>query len=339
MKATNITELFEELDESGVQYHGYSVKHRGRFVSRETSARVQHFVTTESDSRASFNFSYPAARFEEGWLLESLGYLFEQQWISDVLRKIKVGKEASVYLCRAGVHADTPLVAVKVYRPRMLRNLRKDFMYRESRVVLDEFGRTIVDLGSLKAEKKRSTYGEIVRLQDWIAHEFTTLQILHKAGGDVPRPYEMTDKVILMGYIGDEQFPAPLLSEVPLERDAVKPLFERVLRNVHLMLENGFIHGDLSAYNILYWQGDIALIDFPQVVPVLDNRNAFTIFQRDMMRLCEYFIDQGLVLQPRNLAAELWRAHEYHVRTEIHPSLLDAGDPRDRKAWEEQKKG
>jgi RIO kinase 1 len=337
MKATDITELYEELDESGVQYRGYSVKHRGRFVSRTTSTRIQDFITKESDSRASFNFTYQAARFEEGWLLESLGYLYEQKWISDVLRKIKVGKEASVYLCRSGAHIDAPLVAAKVYRPRMLRSLRKDFMYREGRAVLDEDSNEIRDLGMLKAQHNRTMYGEEIRLQDWIAHEFTALQELFDAGGDVPHPYEMTEKAILMGYIGDENFAAPLLSEVTLELDEAAELFPRVLHTINLLLTTGWVHGDLSAYNILYWQGDFALIDFPQVIPVDGNRNAFAIFQRDMARLCEYFNDQGLSLQPRILAEEFWRAYGHHLHPEIHPSLLEAGDQRDRQVWEEQK--
>ncbi len=49
------------------------------------------------------------------------------------------------------------------------------------------------------------------------------------------------------------------------------------------------MHGDLSAYNILYWEGHIALIDFPQVVPARDNRNAYAIFERDVTRLCAVF--------------------------------------------------
>ncbi len=46
----------------------------------------------------------------------------------------------------------------------------------------------------------------------------------------------------------------------------MRPLYERLLRNIEIMLEHGIVHGDLSAYNVLYWEGQITLIDFPQVV-------------------------------------------------------------------------
>ncbi len=122
---------------------------------------------------------------------------------------MKAGKEASVYLCRSGGKVQTPLVAAKVYRPRMLRNLKNDQLYREGRAVLDEDGKRVLDLGMLKAQRKRSVYGEQVRRQSWIAHEFTALQALAAAGGDVPFPYAMASKAVLMGYLGDEMLAAP----------------------------------------------------------------------------------------------------------------------------------
>jgi len=123
---------------------------------------------------------------------------------------------------------------------------------------------------------------------------------------------------------------------VTLEVGEAKTLFTRILHNLHLLLSGGRVHADLSAYNILYWKGEIALIDFPQVVLARDNRNAYTLFERDMTRLCEYFIDQGLALQPHRLAAELWTAHGYRLRPEVHPRLLDGDDPRDRQLWKEE---
>jgi RIO kinase 1 len=51
-------------------------------------------------------------------------------------------------------------------------------------------------------------------------------------------------------------------------------LFEETLRTIELMFAHGWIHGDLSAYNLLYWDGKITLIDFPQVSFVATNRNA-----------------------------------------------------------------
>ena len=332
-------EVFEKIKKSASRLAtGESAAGRHRMphrlpVQKKTSMETAAFIRSQDDSVKSFEFTYKAARFEEGWLLDSLAFFYEQGWISDVLRKVKVGKEASVYLCRAGGQVQAPLVAAKVYRPRMLRNLKNDQLYREGRAVIDEDGKPVLDLGMLKAQRKRSVYGEQIRGQSWIAHEFAALQSLSEAGGDVPIPYAVAPRAVLMGYLGDELLAAPTLNTVTLASDELRPLFERVLKNVDLLLKDGWVHGDLSAYNILYWQGRIALIDFPQVVPARDNRNAYTFFERDLTRLCAYFISQGLSLHPRRLAAYLWTGRGYKLSPEVHPSLLDADDPRDRKSW------
>ena len=337
MKASDFLETLEELDDNEqldtlIDRDKRRQRNPGRNPNRLSSGDAK-FVRTQDDSTRNFEFTYKAARFEEGWLLDSLGYFYEQHWISDVLRKVKAGKEASVYLCRAGEQVDAPLVAAKVYRPRMLRNLRKDHIYQEGRVVLDAEGHEVVDVHALQAVLNRTNFGEQVRHQSWIAYEYTTLQILSDAGVEVPKPYENANNAILMGYLGDETLAAPTLNEVTLDVEEARPLFDRLLTNIDLMLGQGRVHGDLSAYNVLYWEGDIALIDFPQVVSPTGNRNAYAIFERDIRRLCEYFIVQGLSLQPHRIAADLWRAHGYHLGPEVHPRLLDADDPRDRKAW------
>jgi RIO kinase 1 len=142
-----------------------------------------------------------------------------------------------------------------------------------------------------------------------------------------------------MGYIGDIDGCAPALSEVTLERAEARRLFERVLHNIDVLLAHERIHGDLSAYNILYWEGQVTLIDFPQVVSPTINRNAFGIFKRDVTRVCEYFSKQGVDADANKIAHELWLKHGYRPGPEVHPRLLDADDERDRALWQKQKDG
>ena len=118
------------------------------------------------------------------------------------------------------------------------------------------------------------------------------------------------------------------------------PLFQRVLRNIEIMLRSNRIHGDLSAYNILYWDGKITLIDFPQAIAPQDNRNAYHIFERDLARVCEYFDHQGVRLHgarlnPCKLAADLWTSYGHRLAPDIHPRLLDGEDDNDRKYWQQ----
>jgi RIO kinase 1 len=160
--------------------------------------------------------------------------------------------------------------------------------------------------------------------------------MLHAAGADVPKPYAMEKNGILMSYVGDLGSAAPTLNTVSLDPDEVHPLFNRVIHNADLLLANQRIHGDLSAYNILYWEGDITLIDFPQVVPPESNPTAWTIFLRDMTRICQYFASQGVKRDARKLAADLWTSHGYKITTEIHPRDLDPEKKEDRRLWEKQ---
>ena len=341
MNTDDYIDLFDDLDDNEQTDNFLNKgKRRQRFPDRHfkvVRARESKFLNGQDDSSKSFNFTYKAARFEEWWLLGSLGDFYEHQWIKDVLMKVKGGKEASVYMCRGGEATGSKLVTAKVYRPRVLRNLKNDGIYRTGRTDLDVSGNQIIKEADKNAIRRRTNYGEGLRHQSWIAYEFKTLEMLHEAGADVPKPYAMEKNAILMDYIGDLDTAAPTLNSVSLDPDEAAPLFERIIRNVDLLLSNDRIHGDLSAYNILYWDGDITLIDFPQVVSPEANPSAWTIFLRDVTRICQYFNSQGLETNARELASELWTSHGHHLTKEVDPLFLDPEDDDDRSLWNKQK--
>jgi RIO kinase 1 len=338
MSKNQLNQLYEELDET---YVDDLASTPGRTSKKRESKRhemdARLFVRAQ-EAAGEFKFTYKAARFEEAWLLDSLNEIAGQQLISDVLRKVKAGKEASIYLCCSGASIDARLLAAKVYRPRMLRNLKNDAIYRTGRTDLSEDGTALFREADVNAIIKRTKYGEELRHSSWIAYEFKTLEKLYEAGADVPKPYAMLKNSIMMEYIGDEGMPAPTLNTVTLDPDEAKPLFERVIWNIDLLLSNERIHGDLSAYNILYWDGDITLIDFPQVVSPEANPSAWVIFLRDVTRVCQYFNSQGVRANARKLATELWMSHGHKVVKEVHPLYLDADERADRQLWEKQKR-
>ena len=342
MNTNDYIKFFDELDDDGklnayLQFDNKRPLNSER-MPKKLAMEESAFVHAQDDSSANFKFTYKAARFEEWWLLDSLGSFYEHKWIIDVLRRVKGGKEASVYQCKPGGAVDAPLVAAKVYRPRSLRNLKNDGQYRTGRVDLDDEGNVLVKKADIHAIAKRSNYGEELRHQSWIAYEFKTLEILHEAGVDVPKPYAMEQNAILMSFVGDLATAAPALSSVTLEPKEAKTLFERVIHNIDLMLTHGRIHGDLSAYNILYWDGDITLIDFPQVVLPEANPASWNIFLRDVTRICQYFSTQGVRCDDgRKLASDLWLLHGHKIIKEVDPKYLDAERPEDRRVWEKQK--
>lgn len=257
---------------------------------------------------AEFQTIYHPSRHEEGWLLGSLRAFFEEAWVVDVLGRVRGGKEASVYRCQAHARTGLALVAAKVYRPHMFRSLRNDATYREGREVLAGDGKVVkaTDDRVMRALGKKTAFGLQVAHTSWLMHEYTTMQRLHQAGGALPRPIAATENAILMEYLGDAHRAAPTLNEVALGPREARELFDVVMHNVRLLLDQGVVHGDLSAYNILYWQGAIALIDFPQVAMIEGNHNARDILGRDVRRVCEYFAAQGVERDPESLADALW---------------------------------
>lgn len=285
-----------------------------------------------------FLFSYHASRHEKVWLEASLGGMYQQKWIDDVLRLVKGGKEATVYLCKGSESSGTDLLAAKVYRPRQFRNLKDDHIYRQGRAWLDESGLPIYKDGELNAIRKGTAFGWELMHTSWIEYEYQTLVNLHEAGADVPKPYVHGNNAILMEYIGEEGTPAPVLNSIDLSRAEARELYQRVLHNLELFLAHNRIHGDLSAYNILYWEGDITLIDFPQVVDATSNPNALRIFERDLMRISEYFARFGVQTDPRRTAHRLWTAAHHCLVEPLDPRYLDADNPEDRRLWEKQQK-
>ncbi len=349
MTKRNLPEWWDELDTDGPE-----TPQRTRPAKASPRAhsgpnpidRDLAWVASEDHHAGHFDFTYQASRHERQWLLQSLGSFYEHHWIRDVLRQVKGGKEASVYLCEsqtgesdnlynAGI-ALPELLAAKVYRPRMLRNLKNDALYREGRSDLDSEGHEIIDHRMLRAIQARTAFGQELRHTSWLEHEFTSLQKLAEAGADVPTPYTSDSNAILMSYIGEDGLPAPVLASIRLGHSEAQRLYQRTLRNIEIMLSQDIIHGDLSAFNILYWDGAITLIDFPQVVHPEQNRSAFRIFERDMLRICEYFQRQGVRTQPRRLAADLWTSYRHSLLPDVNPALLDDQDEQDVAYWKSQ---
>lgn len=258
-----------------------------------------------------FEITYTPARYEAIWLNDSLRPFAERALIDDVLALVKGGKEANVYMCQATRAAGSALVAAKVYRPRAFRNLRNDKMYREGRELLDSKGMPIKARNNreMRAVGKKSEFGQELTHISWLMHEYHTMERLHAAGADVPAVISSGPNAILMQFVGDRRQAAPILHGVALEAGEARRLFHQVLRNVELMLSMRMIHGDLSAYNILYWEGRITLIDFPQVTLAEANSNAWKILRRDVQRVCDYFALQGVESNPEALARTMWEKH------------------------------
>jgi RIO kinase 1 len=227
-----------------------------------------------------------------------LDSFFADGLITEVLHVVKSGKEATVYCCRAHPSLGIPYVAAKVYRSRQNRGFKNDSIYQE--------GRFVGDQRIKRAMKNKSSTGREAQFSMWIAHEYMMLTTLYQAGATIPRPIAHNSHAILMEYVGEPQQPAPALQYVQLAPDEVYPIFARIMDNIELWLQHNVVHGDLSPYNILYWNGQVTIIDFPQAVDPRFNAHAYNLLAHDIGTICTYVSRYGLQRDADAIARRLW---------------------------------
>jgi RIO kinase 1 len=240
--------------------------------------------------------------------IESLTQFFDSGQLDDVIGVIKSGKEATVYLCTGGGLIDDELVAAKVYRSLDVRTFRDDAVYRH--------GRTRGNSRQERGVRLKTRTGREVRFSQWMTSEYETLRALHRAGVDVPRPIAHGGQAVLMEYVCDaDGEPAPTLNQAHLTASQAGAIYERIIRNIEVMLANDRVHGDLSPFNVLYGAGErLAIIDFPQTVDARFNSNALELLERDVDRICAWAGRFGIETDAFGTARAMWRRF---VRSEM----------------------
>jgi RIO kinase 1 len=232
-----------------------------------------------------------------------VGHFLDEGLISGIVRIVKTGKEASVHLCRANRSTTgEDLLALKVYHPLDRRDFRDESLYRDGEWIKERRVRVALE--------KKTRFGREVQGAIWVGREWETLQALSDAGVSVPRPIAATDDAILMTFIGDEGHAAPQLRSYRPDAGEAQELFHQVMKAIEQMLYRNVVHGDLSPYNVLVWQGTATIIDLPQAVDPRKNRHAERLLERDVTRMCEYFARYGIRSSPQRLASDLstaWR--------------------------------
>jgi RIO kinase 1 len=181
---------------------------------------------------------------------------------------LSTGKEANVYLA-AGPDGE---VAVKVYRINA-----SDF--RAMRDYLD---------GDPRFEGIGSDKRKVVVA--WTKKEFANLKRAMAAGVRVPEPVAVQRNVLVMEFLGHDGERAHRLSEVDVENpETAYEVVREYMRRLHAA---GLVHGDLSEYNIVVHEGELALLDLGQAVTV-HHPNHRSFLERDCRNVANFFARQG----------------------------------------------
>ena len=200
--------------------------------------------------------------------------LIDDGVIDEVMRPLKSGKEAAVYVVRAG----NEVRCAKVYKDMAQRSFQQRVQYQE--------GRKVRGSREARAIGKASKYGRKQQEAAWKNTEVDALYQLRDAGVRVPEPFGYFHGVLVMELVVDaDGHSAPRLGEVELSPEQARGFHRFLVRQVIRMLCVGLIHGDLSEYNVLVAPDGPVIIDFPQVVSAAGNNAARTMLLRDVNNL------------------------------------------------------
>lgn len=235
--------------------------------------------------------------------LEAVDEFVAEGLITEVVSTIKSGKEATAYLCRGTRKLGAKYAVAKVYHDRTRRNFANDTAY--------EVGDRLLKGRVARAVANKTDAGRAIHAAVWVDHEFETLSELAYAGIDVPEPYAATEQAILMAYIGDNVGPAPQLRNAQLDAREARGLLDRMLWSIETMLGMNVIHGDLSPFNILYWDGRLWIIDLPQAVDPRFNKRAREFLARDVRNTTDYWKRYAIGVDAEQLTSDLWRRFTY----------------------------
>jgi RIO kinase 1 len=219
---------------------------------------------------------------------------------------LKTGKEAEISLVER-TSLDDPershLLARKRYRPRTVTHkgelqalgfvragsFRHDLEYRDGR----NYGRRSRDR---RAVETMTRYGKELVKTRWLGHEYEVMSRLWAAGIAVPYPVAYTeDGGMLVEYLGDPVTgAAPRLAQARLDAVDIRRAWDQVLDNVRRLTAEGIVHADLSPYNVLWFDDQAWLIDFPQSVDLFHSPHGFDFLHRDVVNVCRFFARRGI---------------------------------------------
>ena len=225
--------------------------------------------------------------------------LIDDGVIDEVIRPLKSGKEATVYVVRSGAQ----LRCAKVYRDMAQRSFQRRAQYQE--------GRKVRGSRETRAMNRGTRFGRREQEQEWKNAEVDALYRLVAADVRVPRPFGYFNDVLIMELVRDASGdPAPRLGEVELTPDVAREYHGFLMRQVARMLSLGLIHGDLSEFNILLAPEGPVIIDLPQVVNASGNNAAFAMLERDINNIRAALVRFAPELLQTEFSREMWALYE-----------------------------
>ncbi|KAB2038282.1 hypothetical protein ES319_D03G135300v1 [Gossypium barbadense] len=195
----------------------------------------------------------------------------------DINGCISTGKEANVY---HATKSDGQELAIKVYKTSVLvfkdrdRYVQGDYRFR---------------YGYCKHNPRKM-------VKTWAEKEMRNLMRLKAAGIRCPTPLLLRLHVLVMEFIGKAGWAAPRLKDAALSLDKLRECYVEMIVAMRTLYQKcKLVHGDLSEYNILYYEGHLYIIDVSQAVD-LDHPHALDFLREDCIHVSDFFRKHGVAV-------------------------------------------
>ncbi|MBW3015016.1 serine protein kinase RIO [Candidatus Woesearchaeota archaeon] len=219
--------------------------------------------------------------FDE-FALRNLFKLSSEGHFDELESPVSIGKESNVFTAKKGKGR----IIVKIYRLETCDFRRMyDYIKYDSRYF------------NIKKQKRSIVFA-------WTQREYRNLVRAREAGVSVPLALTFKYNILLLEYIGDS-----VRNEIALRvKDKLpkypKKFFKEVIENMKRLHKAGFVHGDLSEFNILNLNEKPVFIDFSQALQ-LDSSIAEELLERDVRNICNFFKRLGLKVDVKKIYDEI----------------------------------
>lgn len=202
--------------------------------------------------------------------LEGVYKLIHKGIINRIHGAVKAGKEARIYWGKSPEGAE---LAIKIYYTTAA-DFRKGMM-------------KYIEGDPRFTHVRRGFRGKDNLIYTWTQKEFSNLKLAENAGVNVPKPIAFYRNILVMAFIGTDGVPALLLKEINLERP--EAFYRQLLHAVRLLYTKaGLVHGDLSEYNVMVWEGAPVIFDVSQAVLIAHPMSG-ALLRRDIDTVNAYF--------------------------------------------------
>ncbi|EQC26713.1 Atypical/RIO/RIO1 protein kinase [Saprolegnia diclina VS20] len=235
-------------------------------LRNEESGRIKH--TGRDDRATSEQVLDPRTRM-------MLYRMLNQGVVTEINGCLSTGKEANVYHARLGAGGEG---AIKVYKTAILVFKDRD------KYVSGEF--------RFRHGYCKSNPRKMVKL--WAEKEMRNLKRLKDAGIYCPDPIMLRSHVLLMTFIGIDGWAAPRLKDARLSESQLRSVYISCVKTMRVMYQVcKLVHGDLSEYNLLYFQSKLYFIDVSQSVEH-EHPCASEFLRKDCKNITDFFQKSGL---------------------------------------------